>query len=373
MIRIVKRCVFGLILIILSSHSINAFSQNLSVTDVCILSPDKYQQYGITDKEISADFALFAIKTPKIENIDFWNKNQYMDIANYKDGIYFVKMPPSFYRLSFRHENYLPGEIDIRTSFGYKAKAGKVYLITIENDKEENNSTLCFRISPATSGEIWLNNVPYSINNEGLVNVSVKKGQYTYVFRSHNFENAYGHIQIEKDIHTENVIVLPKMKKTTIDVSEALVSVDHNADNDLDGRVSNVSDALVYVDNNLYGTVGELNLPYGVHKIRISKQGYLDFIEEYVIDENFTPLNVELRKNNGKEVHIHSIQVKVNFSPLYINNKLVSDHNYGGTINLMPNKKYFIGREPRTGHVLKTGNQSGHLKLDGNKWVIIPF
>lgn len=301
--------------------------------------------------------ALVKVKTNNVSGLKFSNHNQYVGDVSCREGVYYVYIPTITSKLSFVHENYQPGEIDM-TVFGYKKniKSGKTYEAILEAPSLLQSTTgVIFKVTPIVEDSyIVIDNKKLFITNDGIVKYGCSQGSYLYKVEADNYKTEYGSVSVT---NTFEPIVI-NLRPVTVEVNvEAMPS-----------------DAQIYIDNVNYGKVGIKQLPLGEHEIRLSAKGYIDHIQHINITSSTVNLpHITLKKNDGKYEIIHPVEVTVicNSVNLYKNNKRLEEWNSTNrTIKIMPGTKCRLSDDHGKGAILEVkANQREPMVVrlvDGN-------
>lgn len=285
--------------------------------------------------------ALVKVKTNNISGLKFTNHNQYVgDVSYHDDGVYYVYIPTITSKLSFVHENYQPGEIDMAV-FGYKKsiKSGKTYEAILEAPSLLQSTTgVTFKVTPIVEGSyIVIDNRKLTIPKDGIVKYGCSQGSHLYKVEADNYKTESGSVSVTNTFEPVVITLRP-------------VTVEVNIE-------STPSNAQIYIDNVSYGKTGLKQLPLGEHDIRLSAKGYIDHIQHINITNEMVNLpHITLRKNNGKYEIVHPVEVTVicYTTNLYKNNKRIEEWNTNNqTIKIMPGTKCRLSDDYGMGAVLE--------------------
>ena len=290
--------------------------------------------------------ALVKVKANGLTGLQFTNKNQYVGDVVFKDGIYYVYIPTVTNKLSFSHESYLPGVIDMAL-FGYKKsiKGGKTYEAILEPSSLKPSITgISFKISPhVRNGSVIVDNQVTPLNYDGILKIDCKEGVHRYQVKAENYKPVAGTVKVTN--RYEPVIITLQPQTVPVNIG---VTPDY---------------AHIYVDNIDYGKSGIIQLPLGKHSIRVSAKGYLDHVRYYFITKNVNQIPaINLNKNKGKVETIYPVEVYVecNSTKLYKNNKAVE----GNILKIMPGTKCRLSDDFGKGDILKVpANQRKPMRI----------
>lgn len=330
-----------LTIVLFCAESISA--QDLKVKNIELLSNDLSAQNAPCYDKSGKACALIKIKADNLKGMDFPKKSQYVK-ASYDDrnNVYLVYIPEKLHKLSLMHPDYLPLDFDL-ADFGYKLlKGGQTYLVQLEVPITGlNRSIIVIKVQPQNSSLIFNGEVMPHVN-DGIYEIPVSPGTYTYSIKAENYQPSYGTTIVEKG--------------ETKTLSKRLRPITHIVD-----IKCNIKDARVFIDNIDYGYVGKLQLPQGKHQIRIQKQGFLD-IEDVVDISSLTgSLSYTLNKNvgEGTPVTIHS---KSNSKRMYKNGRKISEWYNGATIKFKPGK-YLLSDDDLNEYEITVGDKPMTVKF----------
>lgn len=342
-------------LLLFIRYDYKALSQELIVKDCQFLMSDTYATEHPQFDKNGTLCAVVKIVAGNLTDLQFPNEAQRVGDCIYDNGAYYVYIPASTYRIDYRHPSYLPGVIDLYNQFGYKAKSGKTYLVTLEVPTPRNNEsqgTVVFKISPSLSGKLQIENNQYFFEN-GSVEINYSPGRLKYIVQSSNYEDYIGTFNVKTGINYVSLAMRPKV--TPVEIS------------------CNVSSALVYVDNIKFGNVGLCNLPMGKHIISVRANNYIDYNQTISIDSSTSAIQVVLQKNKGKTIDVHPVYVKIRCATtrLYKNNKLLPNWTYGSAIKFMPGEKCLLTDDDNTEYWFTPENNDMEIELIGGEVIII--
>ncbi len=319
-------------------------AQEITVSDCRLLPNDSSAVMNPVNDNNGRLCGLVQINAEGITNLCFPNENEYMGKVEYKAdrSTYYVHVPEMLSKISFSHDNYRPGEINLK-DFGYKVKSGKTYLVTLKASSatSRNGRTVTFRINPAIKGTLTYGDKTVEIPSDGIVEIEHDDEQFSYEVNAPNFKPFKGNVSTGSKSVARSIVLQPL-------TTEVAVKCNHERS------------ARVFVDNVDYGKVGTLNIPLGKHNIRVACSGYIDDSRNVNITSQTHELSFQIRKNRGQQIDIHATPVTIiaNTKHIYKNNKRVKEWTpSGNVIRLMPgtyllttksNKRNFveIGTEP---------------------------
>lgn len=322
---VMRRIQFCFILLMLASQWM--FAQELIVKSVIMHPKDNSALINPCVDFNGATCALVRVVTDNLIGLEFTNKGQYVKQTS-KTGIYDIYMPPMSKRLSFGHKDYLAGQIEFH-DFGYKGlKEGKTYIVRIETPSSEGKVVL--KVQPSTASVIFDGQIA-KVQENGIYEFSVSPSTYKYSVESPNFISFHGIIQVNKsEVKTIPLSLKPIVHPVNIEC--------------------NVDDAFVYIDGIDYGKVGLKNIPQGLHRVRVSKEKYLDWEEEINVDSLVTSLSCFLEKNkNVKEIHAVPVTIIARSMKIYKNNKEIKEWKNGKSVIMFMPGKYFISNDDGVG------------------------
>lgn len=319
---------FGFVGLLGENSCMELKAQEITVVDCKILPNDNSAETN-AERDINGNLCgLVKIVAEGVTNLQFPNKNERMGEVVYKaaENTYYVHVPEMLSKISFTHESYLPGEINLK-DFGYKVKSGKTYLVTLaaSSATSRNGRTITFRLNPATKGELFYEDKSVQIPADSIVEINHDENQFSYVIKADNFQQFRGNISAGTAPVARNITLQPIT--TAVNVT------------------CNKSSAHIFVDNVDYGKVGTVNIPLGKHNIRVENRGYIDDSRDEVITANTKNLSFEIRQNKRKQIDIHATPVKIyaESKHIYKNNKRLEDWKESGdVVYMMPNKRYLL-------------------------------
>lgn len=297
-------------------------AQELKVADVHLAQDDntaiKNQVKDINDNVC----ALVKIDAGNLEGLAFPNKNEYISTTR-KDGIYYVYVPASFYKLTLQHESFPRLDINFKEQYGIKFKSGKTYYVKLDvpSTTKIDKSDIYINVIPAKAC-LTVNGDTLPGNADGKYQFKADEGNYSYTVSADGYESRKGSFSLNS----------PTSKTIMVRLQPILVGVSVQC---------NRSDANVFIDDINYGSVGSLKVPKGYHELRVHEDGYLDFTKNVDFEDNGI-INATLKKNvNVKDIHAVEITVMTKSKRLYKNNKLLREYERvagGYIIHLMPSK-----------------------------------
>lgn len=296
----------------------DTFSQNLLVKDVTLQPKEKSAVINPCLDMNGDTCALVRIITDNLEGLEFDNTAQYVKKQIPKDGVYEIYMPFALNKLSYKHEDYLAGQINF-ADFGFKRLIkGKTYVVRIESPETEGK--VIFKVQPATAS-VTFDGQSISALSTGMFEIPVSSGRYEYFVAAPNYIPYKGFIQVEKsEVKTIPISLTPIFHSVNI--------------------CCNVKGASVYIDGVDYGKVGrKIKISQGTHKIRISKEKYMDVEDVVNINSTVSELSYSLSKNtNIHEIHAIPITIIAKSKKIYKNNKEIKGWSSGAEIKFMPGK-----------------------------------
>ena len=326
-----------------------AMAQELTVSDCRLLPNDSSAVKNAVNDNNGRLCGLVKIFADGTTNLHFPKENEYIGKVEYKanESTYYVHIPDMLSKISFSHDNYLPGEINLK-DFGYKVKSGKTYLVTLTAPSavSRNNRTITFRINPAAEGALAYGDRIVEIPSDGIVEIEHNEKPFSYVVTSPNFKSFKGNIPAGAASMAHSISLQPLTTNVTV-------------------KCNRTNSARVFVDNVYYGKVGTLSIPLGRHNIRVACSGYIDDSRDVNITDRTSELSFQISKNRGQQIDIHATPVKIiaNTKHIYKNNKRVKEWKYSGNeIRLMPGK-----------YLLTTKSNKRNFVEIGTKPMVITF
>lgn len=308
-----------LILCIVTSR---AYSQELFVKEVMLQPSD---MTAITDPCLDNNgdtCALVKIITDDLIGLEFDNTEQYVKARTIGKGSYEVYMPYLLNKLSYKHKEYLSGQINL-ADFGFKRlKSGKTYIVSLETPSAKGKVVL--KVQPS-SASVLFNGQELPTVQSGIYEFSESSGIHQYSVEASNFIPFQGLVQIDKS----------EVKVISLSLKPILHSVYVESD---------VNGAIVFIDGVNYGEVGrQIEIAQGMRKIRIFKDKYIDIEETVEVDSTTTNLFYSLEKNkNVLEIHAVPVTIFTESKKLYKNNKEIKDWGGNGSVVKFMPGKYMI-------------------------------
>lgn len=334
-----------LILIIFSSCVGDLSAQELQVKSVKLLSSDMTAKTTPCLTYGGDTCALIKIKGDGVEGLEFTDGAQYIDkhydTVSQTYFVYVYRTP----KLSYKHREFLPGEIDMSLSGYRKPKSGKTYLVTLEaKGGTMSGSLVMLKVNPISSIVTFDGKIS-SFSADGIYEYNTTPGNHVYCVKAEDYIQETGSIEIGKG---ENKSISLNLKPIKYEVEIKC----------------NIREAKVFVDNEYVGTVGRVELPQGRHKIRLQANGYIDTEEDVDISSEKSSLTYKLEKTN--ETHIHATPVKIfsNSKHIYKNGKMIKDWYSGAVIKFMPGK-YGLSDEEMRVHEITVGLKPMTIIING--------
>lgn len=345
-----------LITLLILCGSLTAAGQEIKVVDFSIIPNDKtaeeHPRLDLNDEPC----ALVKIKTNGIKNLNFPNKIQYMGDIEFKDDTYYLYIPTITSKISFAHDDYLPGTIDL-ADFGYKknVKGGKTYQARLEAPSSSAAASgISFKVSPYRPGcSVRIDGKEYAIPGPDVLKVDCSNGTHSYVVTAPNYKEVRGSANVSGTYVPVHVTLRP-----------LTVEMDF---------ITTPSNSEVYIDDVNYGKSGRLSVPLGEHYIRITSKGYLDYTDTLNITNDMAPLTVNLQKNKGQVIDIHPVGVKIicNTDVLYKNNKKIDGWRTGDTVYFMPGTSCRLSDDYGNGAILRVGNSPMTITMENGTITIV--
>lgn len=300
-----------------------AHAQEMVVKD-CELNPDNHYAENHPRSWEDVPCAVLIIKTPNIAGISFPNVAQHVGDIEYKDGNYYVYMVENAYKLSLRHKDYQPLDIDLKESFGIRVKSSKTYELDLTKTEPSNNSGQCvaqFKITPIVDGNVEFDGQKKEIPSTGIVEFRHIPGSFTYVITAENYKKENGTIELQQGTEAVNVRLRPETVPVEI--------------------TCNVGNATVFVDNVSYGKPGVKMLPLGKHVVSLRANKYLDEERSITITKSLPSQSFNLEKNKGQTTIINPTPITIYSSStrLYKNNREIKGWSSGAVVKFMPGVK----------------------------------
>ncbi len=332
-------------------------AQEITVDNCKFLSAEEAaDQTAVLDNN-GRPCGLVKVMADGITNLCFPNKNEYMGEVQYKSAeqAYYVYVPEMLSKLSFTHNDYLPGEINLR-DFGYKVKSGRTYLVTLKAsaEKARDGRTVTFRLNPAMEATLVYGSQSVQIPSDGIVEITHDPTAFSYTVTADGYKPSKGTIGAGTASEARHVGMNPIT--VTVDVQ------------------CNEKSAHVFVDNIDYGKVGSKNLPLGYHHLRVALKGYLDASRDETITSSTSQLSFQIAKNTRKQIDIHATPVTINSSSRYIYKdckRIKEWHNSGDVVYLMPDRTYLISDDHGRNHWLEVGNNPMEITVNGKTMEIL--
>lgn len=333
------------------------FCQQIKVCDFYILPTDKTaEQYPRRDLNENL-CALVKIKTNGINKLNFPNTKQYIGAITEKDGTYYVYIPTITSKITFAHDDYMPGSIDLE-EFGYKKelKEGKTYEAILEAPKLQDykSSGINIKVSPNIVGcYVTIDGKKHSLPSSGILQINCSPGAHTYEVIAPNYEKERGNVNVSDSYVPLSVFLHP----TTVSIDVRTIP----------------TNAEVYVDDVNYGKSGVLSIPLGLHEIRIAAKDYMDYTMSLNVDQHTNLPLIELQKNKGQIINVHPVAVKIicDSEHLYKNNKLIEEWSNGGTLYFMPGSSCRLSDDYGKGAILNVEDVPMTVKLVENAIFVI--
>ncbi len=346
---------FGFFGLLSGSTGLELMAQEITVEDCKILPTDLSAEQNAVKDNNGNLCGLVKISANGITDLQFPNTNEYMGKVEYvaSENCYYVHVPEMLSKISFTHEKYLPGMINLK-DFGYKVKSGKTYLVTLtaSTTSAREGRIITFRLSPATSGEITYGGNSMSIPSNGIVEIEHDAEQFSYVVTAPYFKPFKGNISTGTASEARSIAMQPITIKVDVKCNEG--------------------GAHVFVDDVDYGKVGTLNIPLGKHNIRVARKGFLDSSRDEQIMEDTHELSFEISKNRGKQIDIHATPVTIisDSKHIYKNNKRLEEwEKSGDVVYMMPNRRYLLTTQSNKRNFVDVGTTPMTLRFVKGKIV----
>ena len=297
-----------------------SYSQNLFIKDVMLKPEDKTAVTNPCLDNNGDTCALVRIMTDNLEGLQFDNTEQYVKAQSTEKGVYEVYMPYLLNKLSYKHSDYLSGQINF-ADFGFRRlKKGKTYVVRIETPSSSGKVVL--KVQPA-SAKVSFNGEEVKTEQPGVYEIPATADVHEYSVEAANYVPFQGFVQVGKS----EVKVIPLSLKPIYH----MVNIKANVDG-----------ATVYVDGIDYGKVGSnIKIAQGTHNIRVVKDKYIDIDKTVEIDSTVNELSYSLEKNkNVLEIHAIPVTIKSSADKIYKNNKRIREWQRNGNneVKFMPGK-----------------------------------
>lgn len=264
--------------------------------------------------------ALLIINTPGIRGLEFPNKNQYSRAISLGSTYYVYISPLAGRRLDFRHESYLPIQLDIQDYGIRRLKGGNTYIVELKEIAEAAEvNKIIVNVKP-TNSEVYIDGLLIDKKENGKYEIDTSDGMHQYSVKSPYYESQQGAIYLAP----------LEVKVLSVNLKATYQNMNVNC---------NVKNAHIFVDDIDYGRVGKIALPQGMHYIRIQADGYVDDERTMEISPAVLSINCELKENKEiKHINPVAITVVTNSAHIYKNNKRIKGWKKGTPVMMMPGK-----------------------------------
>lgn len=334
---------FSISLLVSLFLALSTKAQELTVKSMSLL-PDNKEAQNKPVKDINGDpCALVLIPVKQLKGRLDFEKNQVIK-SDSVNGVYEVYMPGGFSKkLTVSHSVYGHQEIKF-SDYGYTngLKGGYVYQIDL-SVPEKLQSSVIINVKPTTA-QLTIDDKTEVQQPSGIYTLSLGAGTHRYNAEAKLYNSQYGNISLrEGEAKNLTVNLQPIMQTVHID---CFYGEDEHK----------VSNARVYIDNIYYGTIGDMKIPLGKHKLRIQAKKYRD-VESII---NVTPTSTNFVYTVSKnlvvyEEHPTPVTVYSTSKKIFKNNKCIKSWFNGGVIFLMPGRTYKITRSSGQGQKIKVG------------------
>lgn len=301
----------------------SSLGQEIKVAKASLLMGNRT---AVTDPrlDINGDTcALLIIDAGELQGLQFPNKDQYTE-SLVRDGKYHVYMPAMLNKLTYGHESYQRGEINLKELGFKRLKAGKTYSVKLEVPKAGSaalQSKAIVKVSPANA-QLFIDGQGQRPSTDGTYQIDVAAGTHQYKATLADYKDDAGSFTVtDADAKAIAVTLRPKTMKVKV--------------------ACNVKSASVFVDDVFYGRPGKLTLPQGRHTLRLHADGYIDKEQTFTIYPETLKEAVafDLAKNKN-QVDIHAVAVTIysKGNAVYKNNKKIPEWRHGQPIKMMPGK-----------------------------------
>ena len=247
-------------------------------------------------------------------------QNQYSRVIPVGAAYYVYISPSAGRRLDFRHELYLPVQLDIQDFGIRRLRGGNTYMVELkESIKATEVNKIILNVKP-TFSEVYLDGLLLERKENGKYEIDASDGMHQYFVKSAYYESQQG------------AFYLAPLEVKVLSVNLKATYQDMNVN-------CNVKSAHIFIDDIDYGRVGKCTLPQGTHYVRIQADGYVDDERTMDITPTARTINCELQEN--KEIkHINPVPIKVitKASRIFKNNKQIKDWKNGMPVMMMPGK-----------------------------------
>lgn len=303
--------------------TVDVCSQEITVEKVAIQIGDNTATAD-PRTDINGDTcALIIIDAGGLQSLQFPDHNQYTE-ARYSNGKYYVYMPAMLTKLTYGHDSYQRGDINLRDWGFRRLKGGKTYSVTLsvpQNNAKPLMSAVVVKVRPEKA-TLYVDDQQLPPSIDGNYQLDIAEGTHHYKAMLQDYNDAAGSFTIASaDTKTMSVMLKPKTMTVTVKC--------------------NVSDASVYIDDVYYGKPGQLVLPQGRHTLRLHADKYIDYEKTMLIYPNCVgELVVCQLEKNKNQVDIHAVDVTIISSASYVykNNKKIQGWKSGIPIKMMPGK-----------------------------------
>lgn len=220
-------------------------------------------------------------------------------------------------------------------SYSYDGKSGVIKLDgqgqTLESlqtyrlvlETENRMRSAIFYVNPQDAKLVFDGKV-VALDQNGAVAIDKPIGTYSYTVSSKGYIDYTGKVELTEDVINKTVDIL---------LEEKMYDVTLNCP---------VKEASLFVDNEPYGTIGELGeslqLSEGKHTYRITSKGYQDANGDFLVQDNHSTLNVQLQKMKEKTKVFKDERTKTT-----INMRNHMDVLYSTSVFLEDNFKSYLG------------------------------
>lgn len=306
----------------LMSGSSMLSAQNFHVNSISVLPSDKDLVSAPLFDINGNPCALLKVYVNDVRGIEFGGSMVYSNLTSYHNDYYAVYLANDAKTIRILHSDFLPLEVNFK-EHNIKIKGGVTYKLTVFADGKKDTKTVLFKLSQPI-GTIILNGKTHKVE-DGLLQMELKPGGYTYSAHAENFHATEGKFNVADIFGTQ--IIPVKMRAETVRIVFRC----------------NVQDAVVYIDNQEAGTVGILDIPKGNHNVRIVSDGYLDWAEDINMNGDMT-VKAKMKAKKNKSLPLVVVADGYLNPTLYLDNQEVPSWVSGKAIQVKSGKHIVIIR-----------------------------
>lgn len=282
------------IMCVLIAVTVISNAQKITPIRLSLLKDDLYaRQKTVLSKKNGQPCSVIRVDVVGIKDLVFPEAEQQ---PTYSQNEYIVYVPAGAKSLTYKHgketgtiifSDYGPDEVEGKSTY------------RLMMDTEAKMRSALFYVQPQNA-ELKINNKKVSLDGDGIGAVDLEIGKYTYTISSKGYHSETGVLTLKED----EIITVKDIKLNEIKYNYSISC--------------NKPSASLFVDGRPYGPFASTNktiqLAEGKHKIRVTLEGYEDFMDDINLVNDHQSSIINLKEKKAKIIKHKNERTKSSIS-----------------------------------------------------------